>query len=253
MLHIEGHESTLFYKSLKLPCKFYNAQIKSGPFSIKFVSKHETGEIRGIIENGHIDIEGKHLPDYVIRDLTMLEHLYGGSFDFNAIGKTGDFNGTILMHDTLWAKNAVYNNMLAMLNTIPAVLTLKNPGFSKKGFKIKRGAIQYHFKNPTLFFDNILLRGNSAQITGRGKVDFQSDTTALRMQIHFLESLTNVLSKIPVAGYLIFGEDGTIAITLDINGPLRNPKVRTETTKDIVKAPFNILERTLTLPFKLFR
>ncbi|BDY12173.1 YhdP family protein [Hydrogenimonas cancrithermarum] len=253
MLHIEGHESTLFYKSLKLPCKFYNAQIKRGPFSIKFVSKHETGEIRGIIENGHIDIGGKHLPDYVMRGLTTLEHLYGGYFDFNAIGKIDDFNGTILMQDTLWAKSAVYNNMLAMLNTIPAVLTLKNPGFSKKGFKIKRGALQYHFKSPILFFDNILLQGDSAQITGRGKVDFESDTIAMKMQIHFLESLTNVLSKIPVAGYLIFGNDGTIAITLNIDGPLQNPKVRTETAKDIMKAPLNILERTLTLPFKLFR
>jgi len=81
---------------------------------------------------------------------------------------------------------------------------------------------------------------------------FQADTIALHMQIHFLESLTTILNKIPIAGYLIFGDDGSMAITLNIHGSLYNPKVETEATKDLVKAPLNILERTLTLPFKLF-
>jgi len=103
-----------------------------------------------------------------------------------------------------------------------------------------------------LYFDNILMNGESAQITGRGKINFDSQTIAMLMHIHFLENLTNILNKIPIAGYIIFGDDGTMAVTLNISGYLENPKIATETVKDVAKVPLNILERTLTLPFKLF-
>ncbi|SFP45593.1 AsmA-like C-terminal domain-containing protein [Hydrogenimonas thermophila] len=252
IFHIKGKNSILYYKNIELPCSSYSAILKTNPLNIKFISQHNDGEIRGIIEKSYINITGKQIPDYVIRKITTLDYIYGGLFDFNAIGDINNFKGTILVHNSLWAKNAFYNNVLAMLNTIPAVLTLKNPGFSNKGFKIKEGAIQYHYQDNILYFDNILMNGDSAQITGRGKINFKSETILMLMQIHFLENLTNILNKIPIAGYLIFGDDGTMAVTLNINGYLENPKVTTETVKDVVQVPLNILERTLKLPFKLF-
>ncbi|WP_457594918.1 YhdP family protein [Hydrogenimonas sp.] len=252
LFYIEGHESTVTYKKFSLPCTFYNVKILPDPLSVKFETKHRSGEIRGIVENGKINIAGKELSDRIMHGLTTLDQLRGGRFDFDAKGELQDFNGTILIRDSLWTKTAFYNNLLATLNTIPAILTLKNPGFSKNGFKIKRGAFDYRFKGRRLFFKKIVIEGYSAQITGKGSIDFESETIAMRLQIHFLESLTSVLNKIPVAGYLIFGKDGTLAVTLNINGPLENPNVATEATKDLIKAPLNILERTLTLPFKIF-
>ena len=252
LLYIEGHRSRLSYKKLELPCDFYNVRIHTDPLNIKFETKHDKGEIRGIVEDGHLNIAGKNLSDRIMQGLTTLDQLKGGSFDFNAEGKIDDFNGTILMRDSLWAKTALYNNLLATLNTIPAILTLKNPGFSKNGFKIKRGALDYRFKEGKLFFKKIVIEGYSAQITGKGTIDLENSMISLKLQIHFLESLTSVLNKIPVAGYLIFGKDGTLAVTLNVKGNLGNPKISTEATKDLIKAPLNILERTLTLPFKIF-
>jgi len=251
-LSIEGNHSTLFYQKLQLPSLSYHAVIQPTPFSMTFTTHHHRGEIQGVIKDNQLVITGKDLSDKIIKGLTTLSYLHGGSFSFNAKGHIDNFQGTILIQDTLWTKNALYNNILAMLNTIPAVLLLKDPGFNKKGFKVQRGVIQYHFQTPTLTFENIVLQGHSANITGKGHINFQADTIALHMQIHFLESLTTILNKIPIAGYLIFGDDGSMAITLNIHGSLYNPKVETEATKDLVKAPLNILERTLTLPFKLF-
>ncbi len=249
---VDGSEGTLFYQTLQLPCRAYRAKIETDPFYVKFLTTHRSGEIHGIVTKKSLHVAGDDLPDDVIRGLTTLDAVHGGTFSFEAKGEPKRFKGTILMQDTTWSKNALYNNVLATLNTIPAVLSLKNPGFSKKGFKIKKGAIDYRFEAPTLFIDTIALEGDSANITGAGRIDFDTRAITLKMQVHFLESLTSVLSKIPVAGYLIFGDDGTIAITLNIHGPLENPNVSTETAKDIIKAPLNILQRTLTLPFKLF-
>ncbi len=252
-IEISGYNSDIWYKKFQLSSLFYNVKIRQNPFYLKFETKHKKGKIRGIVEKDKINIVGKNLSDATMRRLTTLNQLKGGSFDFDAKGKIDDFGGTIFIRDSLWAKTALYNNLLATLNTIPAILTLKNPGFSKKGFKIKRGALEYRFKDKKLFFRKILIEGYSAQITGKGSINFEKELIAIRLQIHFLESLTNVLNKIPVAGYLIFGKDGTLAVTLNISGPLENPKVTTEATKDIIRAPINILERTLTLPFKIFK
>ncbi len=252
LLYIEGHRSRLSYKKIELPCDFYNVKLYTDPLSVKFETKHDGGEIRGIVEDGRLNIAGKDLSDTIMRGLTTLDQLEGGSFDFDAKGVMDDFNGTIMMRSSLWAKTAFYNNLLATLNTIPAILTLKNPGFSKEGFKIKRGALDYRFKDGRIFFKKIVIEGYSAHITGKGSIDLNSGMIALKLQIHFLESLTNVLNKIPVAGYLIFGKDGTLAVTLNVKGELGDPKISTEATKDLIKAPLNILERTLTLPFKIF-
>ena len=250
---VEGYDGTLFYDTLQLPCRKYSANIETNPLRVKFITKHRSGEIHGLVTGDRLHIAGDNLPDYIVRGLTTIDAIHGGTFSFEAKGSPHYFKGTIRMQDTVWAKNALYNNILATLNTIPAVLTLKNPGFSKKGFKIKKGAIEYHYKKPTLYLDTVLLKGESANVTGAGAIDFKKKSVDMKLQVHFLESLTNVLGKIPVAGYLIFGKDKTIAITLKVNGPLKNPKVTTETAKEIIKAPLNILQRTLSLPFKLFK
>jgi len=251
-LHFRGKNSTLYYKSIQLPCTSFSAILKTNPLNFRFITKHSDGEIRGIVSNGYVNVTGKQLPDYVIRNITTLDYIHGGFFDFDMVGGIDNFKGTIFVHNSLWAKDVFYNNLLATLNTIPAVLMLKNPGFSNKGFKIKEGAIEYHYQNNELRFDNILINSDSAQITGRGKLNLNSQTILMLMHIHFLENLANILNKIPVAGYLIFGDDGTMAVTLNISGYLDNPKVTTETVKDVIKVPLNILDRVLTLPFKLF-
>ena len=251
-IHIDCFNTLLHYKKSKLSSKNLTIVLKTSPLEIEFITKQNLGEIRGIIKNRKLNIIGKGVSGSDIRNITSLDHIYGGYFDFNAVGTIDDFKGTISVRNSLWAKNRLLNNLLAILNTIPAVLTLQNPGFSDKGFKIKDGMVLYHYKDEILYFDNILINGDSAQITGRGKINLKSDTILMSIQIHFLENLTKLLNKIPIAGYIIFGNDGTMAVTLNISGYLDNPKVTTETVKDVVEVPLNILERTLKLPFKLF-
>ena len=251
-IHIDCFNTLLHYKKSKLSSKNLTIVLKTSPLEIEFITKQNLGEIRGIIKNRKLNIIGKGVSGSDIRNITSLDHIYGGYFDFNAVGTIDDFKGTISVRNSLWAKNRLLNNLLAILNTIPAVLTLQNPGFSDKGFKIKDGMVLYHYKDEILYFDKILINGDSAQITGRGKINLKSDTILMSIQIHFLENLTKLLNKIPIAGYIIFGNDGTMAVTLNISGYLDNPKVTTETVKDAVEVPLNILERTLKLPFKLF-
>ena len=52
-----------------------------------------------------------------------------------------------------------------------------------------------------------------------------------------------------MVGYILLGDDGSLATTLTLSGKLDDPKIDTAIAKEIVTAPFNILKRTLVYPF----
>lgn len=253
LIRIQAKESTLYTNFAHIPCDSFQAKITTErPFSLLFESKHGEGEIRAIVYNDDVKIVGKNLPDRVIHGIPALKYLYGGYFDFDAVGKVDDINGTVTFRDTLWAKSPIYNNILATLNSVPAILMLKNPGFSNKGFKITKGFVKYRYKAPVFHFDEIVVNGPSANIFGKGHIDFEHDTIDVKMQIKFLETISKTMHKIPVAGYILFGDDGTISIGLSVEGSLKDPRVKTTAAKDIITAPINIIRRTFTFPFHLF-
>ncbi len=253
LLHIDAQESTLYTDHVYLPCRSYQLKMTSGRhLSILFESKHESGTIQGVLYDDRIKAVGKHLPDSVIHGIPALKDLFGGYFDFEAAGRLDDLNGTIYAYDTLWAQSPFYNNVLAALNTIPAILSLKNPGFNQRGFKIKSAAIRYHYKNPRFTFQNIVIHGESADIYGKGHIDFDDRDIDIKMRIHFLETVASLMHKIPVAGYILFGKDGTLSVGLEVHGSLEDPIVKTSAVHDIVTAPINILKRAFTFPFHLF-
>ncbi len=253
IVRIYGANTILRGDYAYLPCDSYEMKVTTQPLSALFESKHGAGTIYGLFYNDDIKIVGKHLPDTVIHGIPALDDLYGGYFDFDAVGKFDDFNGTITFQDTLWAKSAVYNNMLATLNSIPSLLTLKNPGFNQKGYKIKKGTIDYHYKSPVFHFDKIAIHGESANIFGQGDIDFAKETINVKMRVQFLQTVSQTMKNIPIAGYILFGDDGTVSVGLSIEGTLKNPKVETSAAKDIVTAPLNIIKRTFTFPFHLFK
>ncbi|WP_457597060.1 YhdP family protein [Hydrogenimonas sp.] len=253
VLRLYGTDTRLRSRFAYLPCDRFEMKVTTRPFSVLFESYHGQGKIYALMVGDDVKVVGKRLPSRVMRGIPALRNLYGGYFDFDAVGKIDDFNGTLTFQDTLWKKNAVYNNLIATLNTIPAILSLKNPGFNPEGFKIKRGAIRYHYRTPLFHFDSISIQGESANIYGKGAIDFAKEWIDLKMKVQFLQSMSNFMHKIPIAGYILFGDDGTIAVGLTVEGPLGDPKVETSAAKDIATAPVNILKRTVTFPFHLFK
>lgn len=252
-LEIEGTDSSIRYGSILVPAESYKIVAYPRKKFYGFFSRRQKSELKGRYVDGNLFAAGTRLDDTMMRSIMNIDALRRGTYDFNATGTPEHLEGTILMHGGVWSKGKTYNNILALLDTIPAVATLNDPGFSKEGFKIKEGAVTYHTDKHRLFLDSIYIDGMSADLMGKGYIDFELETLNLYLQIHYFQHLTNVLGKIPVAGYLLFGDDGKMAITLKAYGNLDDPQVKTEAAKDILSAPFNIIQRTITYPFKLFQ
>lgn len=251
-IQIFGARSRIYYETISIPYDRMELRIASAPMEANLTAKVGSGTIHGIYRDGHIDAAGKNLPDRFIRGIAAFENLRGGYYGFTLKGTLNRFGGVVTVQDAIWGKSAVYNNVLATLDSIPSMLERQNPGFNTQGFKIKEGVITYLYDDPILHFKEIVIHGAVANIFGKGKIDFSKNRIDVRMRVQFLQSVSKTLKHIPVAGYILFGKDGTVSIGLDVKGSLDNPKVKTSAVKDIAIAPLNILKRTITLPFHLF-
>ena len=241
---------TFFHKNHLIPLDDAFAYIKGK--SITLQGRYQKGSIQGSMREGNMELRTKHLSSAFVNSLLGKKIVQGGSFELEARGKKDDFRGRITFYDTTIERLKLLNNLFATINTIPALVTLHNPGFSSQGLFVKNGVIEFRYHKGHLLIKRLHLASYSLEFDGFGSIDLERNIIQMNLWLKTLKSLTNIVSKIPIAGYILLGKDGSIAISLDVNGTLEDPKVTTHATKDAIEAPFNIIKRTLTLPFKLF-
>ncbi|NPA64842.1 MAG: DUF3971 domain-containing protein [Epsilonproteobacteria bacterium] len=249
-LKLSFKECNITKKGHLLFIKHGQAQIQDGLVKAKIHTDSGTAKIA--FYDGYINVVAKNLSDTFVKNLFHIDFIEGGSYDFTARGKLDQFEGNIsIVHGSL--KNlTLINNLLAFFNTIPALVTLQDPGFSAQGLPIEEGSIEYRYFDQKIAIPSLTIVSKALEIYGSGLIDLQKGTIAMEMKLASLKSVSNIVSKIPLAGYILLGDDGKITTSFSITGDLDDPAITTHMTKDIIKMPFGIIKRTLELPFKLF-
>lgn len=95
--------------------------------------------------------------------------------------------------------------------------------------------------------DSYTLNSPELKIAGFARVNMINDSIAGTLTLK--SDLGSALGKVPMVGYILLGDDGSISTTVNLKGKLSDPIVETAIAKEIVTAPFNILKRTITYPF----
>jgi len=134
------------------------------------------------------------------------------------------------------------------MNTIPALATLQNPGFSKKGFKIQEGVVEYRRIGDKVIFDSVYIKGGSATIVGKGEVNIKTKTIKMNLAIQTARELGKFVGNLPLLGYILMGKDKSMTVGLKISGTLDKPKVKTSAAQDILLMPLQFLKRTIESP-----
>ena len=211
--------------------------------------KHDKGNAGFKLDNKTFHFYGENFNNKFMEHLFTLSKFYGGSLDFNIDGTFDDYDGIIYIKDTTVLDYKVLNNILAFVNTVPSLVTFSLPGYSKKGLPVKNAYMKFH-ANKTLFnISDIYMHSKELDIIGHGTTDV--DKNSINLQLNLKTDIGSNLQKIPLVGYIILGND-RISTTLSVTGKLTDPKIHSLIAKDIAVAPFNIIKRTLLLPFHLF-
>jgi len=203
---------------------------------------------------GNLGINGTALDADMINALFNKRYFHKGDFSLNIDGTDADtMKGTFIMHQTYIKDLKFFNNLMATINTIPSLLVFSDPSFNQEGYFVDNGYVEFNQTKEAMNITDLQLRGKSADILGKGRVDLAKDTLNLQLQIKTLKSFSNAIDMIPIVGGIILGEDKRIATNVDVTGSLSDPKIETHLILDTLKTPMNIIKRTLEAPFELFK
>jgi hypothetical protein len=146
----------------------------------------------------------------------------------------------------------VYNNVMALINTLPSLAVLQDPGFSTKGYQIKSGIAKYRMiKDEKIIFDSISIKGTSSSIVGEGYIDLKKKTVNIKLAIQTAKDFGKVVGKIPVLGYILMGKDKSMTIGLKVKGSIDKPEITTSAAADVLSLPLRIIKRTLETPAQI--
>jgi len=191
---------------------------------------------------------GKNFNDSFMNKLFSLSKFSEGSLDFSLSGTTNEYTGVLYVNKTTMKNYKILNNILAFVNTVPSLITFSLPGYNTNGLFVKRAYINFKAKNDIFDIHDINLESKEMNIAGKGRVDLNKND--LDILLNLKTDLGSDIAKVPVVGYLLL-DKGTLSTTLKMRGKIDNPKIRSMIAEDIVVAPFNIIKRTLSLPYNI--
>lgn len=208
---------------------------------------HGPGWADLLMKNGLYHVTGSHFNDIFMEHLFAFSDFRGGAMSFELGGKVDDFEGIMRIEDTILKEYKLLNNVLSFINTVPSLATFSLPNYNTKGLPTKEAYSHFTFRNHQFHVDNFTLNSPELKMYGNGNVNFKEDS--IKGTLTLKSDLGSQLGRIPMVGYILFGNDGSISTTVDLKGKLSDPIVETAIAKEIITAPFNILKRTVTYPF----
>ena len=217
-------------------------------------SKYKNSKLEGYTKHKYFLLSGtNYTKTELVPLLDFFDHFLSVNLDFVLVKSPEDFyTGKVYINHGIVKDLKALNNIIAFLNTIPSLLSLKSPGFSAKGYKIRNGFVDYLYYKNILYFKKIKINGVNIDFDGKGYIDFNTNTISLKITSY----LKLNIKKIPIIGkglsYLLLGKDGSITVKIVVSGPLDDPKVSQDIGKSIILSPFELFKRVLTLPFHLF-
>ena len=212
--------------------------------------KNKNGIANIILDSGTLSVEANNFNANFVNAVFKKDIVDGGTFGVFGIYRDKRFVGDISAFDTSVKEMATLQNILTFIDAIPSLVVFKLPGFSASGYEVEEAKVRVGIDSDFVAIENIDINGSSVDITGNGVVDLKTQELNVRLELSTIKSLSSILNKIPIIGFLLLGEDGKITTDLTITGTLESPKTEISLLEDAAKIPLNILKRVFS-PFQI--
>ena len=190
------------------------------------------------------NMDAKFLNDFLKKPIFT-----GGFFNLKAQGKdTDNLTGSFHAQNTTLSGLKSYQNLMAFINTVPNLLSLKGPSFNEKGMHINSAKIDFELKKDLLFITNFSAKSSDLDLLGMGHINLKSQAIDLELYLSTLKGISNVLGKIPVIGQILLGKDRQVSTKIEVKGSLEHMKFQTHIIKDLALIPFKLLKNIIELP-----
>ena len=215
-------------------------------------------------KKGKVSLSANNINDKFLNTIFNKNIIKGGKLMLLASGDESSLKGKVLFDNNKIEELAVINNLLLFIHTspalinpylvIPSVLNMATKGtVNLNGYKIIDGFMNfdYNLKSKLFNIPKLVTLGNGIDFDGKGVLDINTMNLRSTLKLIFFKDYTSIVGAIPVVNYVVLGDSKRVETKVDIFGPLSNPKISTNLTKDAFSVPVNIAKRILTSPIKL--
>lgn len=240
-LYLESKNSIVKYKQLTLPADEIIVNIKDKKTSVDITHKNGVASID--FYDNIIKFNANNFSGDFINLVAGKELVKGGLFGASGLYKNKKLRADIEIQNTIFQNFATLQNIVALIDTIPSLIVFKKPGLGVDGYEVKSGRVLIELNNEYLGLKKIDLTGSTIDVSGGGIITLATQELNVSLTISTIKGLSEVLSKIPIVGYLLLGKEGKISTSLILKGTLQHPKSEVTLADDIVSAPFKIIQR----------
>jgi hypothetical protein len=146
---------------------------------------------------------------------------------------------------------------LAKIFSIVNITDLLDPetlDLSKKGFPYSQLDIDTHITKNKLILESVVVHGEGLNLFAKGEMNMDDLDADITLLIAPLKSVDTLISKVPIIGEPIVGEDGSmVAIPVAVKGPLNDPKIMALHPEAVGDAVLGLVKDTMMLPFNIFK
>jgi hypothetical protein len=246
-VQVKGTQTLIRYEKYVLLTDRFSLRV-NGKNTV-FVATKDGDSVRVELNGNAIVVKAHRIKASMLRALVNFGGLSGGHYSLDLHGNMkGTMRGVITIDGGVVSSFKTYNNMIALFNTVPALTTLSDPGFSKNGFEVRKGRIEFRVVNNRVYFDMIYIDGKSAAISGKGTVSTLNGAINMDLAVRTARGIGKIIGSLPIVGYILMGKDKSITTGVKVSGTLENPKVTTNVVMETLLAPFEIFTRVLRSP-----
>ncbi len=207
------------------------------------------GGISVDIEGNSFMLAGNRLNDTFMEALAPDVDFKHGNMAVVARGSFDEYSVLLEIKDTVFRNFNILNNILAIFNTIPALITFNLPSYSYSGLPVDVLVVGMSVKDGFSTVNSMKLESPELSIAGVGWIDFVKRT--IGMDLNLITQAKKNINKIPLLGFILAGKEKKPSINVQISGDLDDPHVTYSTFKKVATLPFAMLFRTLLLPAHL--
>jgi len=211
--------------------------------------KHGKGKAVLEIKDDKISLAGKGFDPVFVNEIINYSKFKKGELEFKVSGSSSDMDAFIVINDAVIQDFGIASNILAFINTVPALLTFKMPGFHTDGLHASKITAGMKYQDRLIKLKSVHLDSKEIDVRGEGKVNLNDDT--IDITLNLITGAKKNLSHIPLLGYILSGKEKKPSITLTVKGDMHNPEINHTAFREVATYPLQLLKRTVILPAHL--
>jgi hypothetical protein len=223
-------------KGIRFEIKPRVSGMEAGAFTRIFSSRAREGRVlySGRIHVDKVDLSGEG------EDFQKLMETLSGGMRFEVI------NGAI-------ERANIFAKIFSLLN-VTQYFKGRLPDLKTRGLPFYRVIAHFQIKDGVFSTEDFLVDSEAIRITGIGKLDLGKNQVDAKIGVHPLVTVDTVLSKIPIAGYILTGKDKAfLSFVYEVKGDLDDPRIEAVPIQSIPGGLFGIIKRLLETPLRPFQ